>query len=256
MAGRIVTRDGYTWCIAPGSKLKRLTPLLNQWIKLIKEYCRAHECEDNPWWYNERANISLLAGAAWRLKKEWLALEEYPADKRRTRSGKPKKMAPVVPKKGIEGENKPNRKGRVDLYVANGDEGYAIEAKQLWQKLSPGSANRLGTAMKMARDAAGALYPWEAEYRVGAVFIIPYIPVEQVREDLANGKKGKIEAKLAARILRDWIAEAKLDTYSGYAYIYTNHCQGYVSDKGDRVFPGVILVLKNVTKSPPIERKH
>lgn len=44
-----------------------LRALLESWIKVVKRYCDAHE-RDNCWWYNERASLSTLAGAAWAIK--------------------------------------------------------------------------------------------------------------------------------------------------------------------------------------------
>src|SRR5690606_5499082 len=73
----------------------------------IHDYIRAFD-DDVPYFYNERASLSVLCGAAWR--SGYLALEEY------------------VAIKGGESD-KPN--GRIDLYIGqrDGDEEICIEAK-------------------------------------------------------------------------------------------------------------------------------
>lgn len=52
---------------------------LNAWIKAVERYTK--EFQDNPWWYNERSSLSVLAGAAWTLK-DWFAPEEFSTIKR------------------------------------------------------------------------------------------------------------------------------------------------------------------------------
>ncbi|WBX91992.1 hypothetical protein [Pseudoxanthomonas mexicana] len=62
-------------------EFRGLHPLLTAWVELIQDYCRCDDYDDNPWWYNERASLSTLAGAAWR-KPGWYALEEFSTTKR------------------------------------------------------------------------------------------------------------------------------------------------------------------------------
>lgn len=68
------------------SKLRILRPILRQWVTINRKLAkRWEEYRDAPWWYNERASISVLAGAAW--KTNGYAFEEYVGDKR-TKTGK------------------------------------------------------------------------------------------------------------------------------------------------------------------------
>lgn len=94
--------------------------LLSAWIKAILRYTTANEY-DNPWWYNERASLSVLAGAAWTLKN-WHALEEF-STKKRHRTLEP----------GIDSGSL--RHGRCDLYVQSPSSNFAIEAKQTVQSI-------------------------------------------------------------------------------------------------------------------------
>ena len=78
------------------NNLRGLSPLLVAWLETLEQFCAASGYTNNPWWYNERASISTLAGAAWKLHdKGWVALEEYSTRKRG-----------VVPDKKIEAPKK------------------------------------------------------------------------------------------------------------------------------------------------------
>ena len=58
---------------APKGSLKTL---LEQWTAMVERYAAIHKYVDNCWWYNERATLSSLAGAAWSMEN-WVALEEF-----------------------------------------------------------------------------------------------------------------------------------------------------------------------------------
>lgn len=233
--------DAYVSDVVLTSDLRGLRPLLEEWVELIKDYCAANQCTDNPWWYGERANLGLLAGAAWRHRNGWHALEEFPTEKRRTRSGK-KKIDPVKPDDGVEKKKKSPR-GRCDLYVSHKSTGFAIEAKQAWQNLSPGTRkDRFAQAMTQARRDAGNLHADEAAHRVGCVFVVPFISTKALR-DPDGGKKAPINAQKAAEMVGEWIEKSQIGEHSGYAYVYTRKCRDYINAKGNLAFPGIILVL-------------
>ncbi|MBV9468897.1 MAG: hypothetical protein JOZ57_06590 [Abitibacteriaceae bacterium] len=54
--------------------------LLEEWVLLIERYCRLAPGKA-PYWYSERSNVGLLAGAAWRCG--WISLEEFQAEQAR-----------------------------------------------------------------------------------------------------------------------------------------------------------------------------
>ena len=68
-----------TW-VRRSSGIVSLRPLMQCWLERSLEYCKCHGGEDNGWWYNERASLSILAAAAWSLER-WCALEEYSTTK-------------------------------------------------------------------------------------------------------------------------------------------------------------------------------
>lgn len=87
--------------------IKCLRPIIEQWGTNIRKYCSAVD-DDVPYYYNERANLSLFASAAW--QSGVIALEEYHTYKRHGR-------------------------GRTDLFLwIGGKDGVQIEAKQKWIK--------------------------------------------------------------------------------------------------------------------------
>lgn len=61
--------------------LRCLRPVLEKWISVNRELA-VHwaSAGDAPWWYNERALISVFAGAVWRTGGH--AFEEYSTEKR------------------------------------------------------------------------------------------------------------------------------------------------------------------------------
>lgn len=120
---------------------------------------------DLGWFYNERANISFLAAAAWR-ERDWVAIEEYAVEKTHGRE---------------------KRKGRADLYIGASlgkskvSCGIAIEAKQAWPRWPTSlratldisnDKSALSRACGAARESLSRRY---ADYRCGAVFVTPQI---------------------------------------------------------------------------------
>lgn len=94
--------------------LKHWEPLFEEWLLCVERYCRMAAGEDAPFIYTERANIGVLAGAAWRCGR--MALEEFQYEKGDRRKRK--------------------WKGRADLYLASETTEEIIEAKFNWLPLS------------------------------------------------------------------------------------------------------------------------
>jgi hypothetical protein len=94
--------------------LNHWEPLLEEWLLCTERYCRVAAGEDAPFIYTERANIGVLAGAAWRCGRA--ALEEFQY------------------KKGYR--NKPKWNGRADLYFISENREEMIEGKFGWLSLA------------------------------------------------------------------------------------------------------------------------
>lgn len=143
-----------------------LKPILSEWQKLMSPgFWNYHN--DAPWWYNERALLSLLAGAIWKCTKcnGW-AFEEFTSDKWRT-------MTRGNRKKG---------KGRGDIMFGIGDLTFIGEAKQCWPilKRSPSDAQEtIDKTMRKALSDASCLPP--DGKRLGIVFVTPRIHKSNLR---------------------------------------------------------------------------
>jgi hypothetical protein len=109
------------------SKTVKLKPILEKWCSINQQFLKEAE-SDCPWWYNERASVSILAGAAW--KSGHITLEEYA-----TRKGRRK--------------NDTERPGRCDLKIKIDSSNYLFEAKQQWAMLSKKSGK---VYLKKTRD--------------------------------------------------------------------------------------------------------
>lgn len=208
-------------------ELQGLTPLLRSWTEVVMDYCRSDKFEDNPWWYNERASLSTLAGAAWRLKG-WQALEEFSTTKRGTPKDSPN--GPVREKRG-----------RCDLLVAHGTTGFAMESKQAWPVLGKG-LSRLNNAAEAAKKDAGNLTANQADHRIGLVFAAPYIPVKAVAK-LDRLGNTVVDTTAVHGFVREWIKEVRPQDYDAHAYVFPKRCQHFTAQKHPKVYPGVLLLM-------------
>ena len=132
-------------------KLTRLHSVFFRLGELTDEYCRKYD-DDAPYWYNERANVSFLAGAIWRCGG--MALEEYSSDKIWAAEDYP---------------------GRTDLWFQYDGKEYVAEAKIAWITLAPDRQEIVdeieGELNKAVGDAQNN--PEKADYKIGIVFIVP-----------------------------------------------------------------------------------
>lgn len=224
----------------------QLKPLLMSWIEAIHDYCEVHNHEENCWWHNERASISILAGAAWRGEKKlgpWVALEEFIANKRH--SLKEEKEG------GVEPDQPRDRLGRCDLYVSNRNTSFAFEAKQAWQSIgrqSPAGWANVGGGLEESWSDAGKLQAYEADYRYAATFIVPFVTLNELPDDEEDQK----------RYIRDRV-ESWLESCGGferikgkrvaYASYFPYECLAYSNYEIGRLFPGIVLVIEERKRS-------
>jgi hypothetical protein len=196
-----------------------------------------HNFEDNSWWYNERASLSLLAAAAWGVKG-WGALEEYST----TKQG-------VVPANKVdEGQIK---RGRCDLWLGNRT-GYALEAKQAWQSIGARANNvNVWKALRHAWSDAGKLTVDEADKRLAAVFVSPYIAVSDILKS-GSGKKPVVDrVKVCARV-DDWLTTLNLKgdpRVHAFAWVFPRQCDLYLGKDNKNLFPGTVLIMSERKRS-------
>jgi hypothetical protein len=132
-------------------RLAHLQPVFRAWQRCIQRYVAFCAGHDAPYWYNERANVSVLAGAAWTLKR-FAALEEYST---------------------IKGKGAERGPGRVDLWLSSDKHEWVFEAKFRWVRIS----HRLRRAVK--RDAsvlADAQRVYDCDNKGVIIFYVPWVP--------------------------------------------------------------------------------
>jgi hypothetical protein len=143
--------------------LPELAPLLREWIRANAVYVEQCEDTDAPWWFNERAALSVVAAAAW--LAGGIALEEYAAPKARTGA-----------QQRFSGE-----RTRCDLFVsfrkkgrAGGNHNFITEAKIIWPELdSPKLAQLVDQGIdKVRRDARRTLNDGYSR-RLGILLVSP-----------------------------------------------------------------------------------
>ena len=197
------------------ARLRCLRPILRKWIALNRQLsARWSSVGDAPWWYNERALISVLAGAVW--KSGGYAFEEYSETKR--------------------GEKRPYS-GRIDLEFIAGQYEFRAEVKQCW----PAATARRdrtdyvrGFMEKAKADVRRC--PPNGTRRIAIVFGVPY---------LAQHRKAEIDDRIewlvdqATEIQADIKADAVAWTFPSLRRLPTY--QGSVC-------PGIIVWIKEVRR--------
>lgn len=190
-------------------KSDELKIILNVWINAIIRYTSNNEY-DNPWGYNERASLSVLAGAAWTLRN-WLALEEFSTMKRyRT-------LVPRIDSGSL-------LDGRCDFFVQSPNSSFAIEAKQTVQSIGSRSDGNtyITRAMRRAWEDSGYMSKKEAYRRFAVTFIVPYISVNEVQNDDAG--ETEVCPEKVEKAVKDWLTQhivfsRKYIKNTNYAYV-------------------------------------
>lgn len=199
----------YAEKVDPGP-LKILEDLLWEWTWLNRDMARSWGWKDCPWWCNERASISTLAGAAW--NSRGVALEEYASKKR---------------------EGHQESLGRCDLYFRLEGKGYIAEAKHCWLRAGVRADNMpirilkyLTSACKDVKKNAPSLY--RNETLLGIAFIVPRIPSEYEYEAVGNQIKSVQEALIM-------IAK---EQKCALAWIFPRGARGMAAEDDDYIYPG------------------
>jgi hypothetical protein len=161
-----------------GNRLAFLSPVINELFSIYNSYLERHDkvdAPDRPFFYNERAQLSLLMGAVWRASPYSLALEEYRCGKQ-TSEGK--------------------YSGRVDAWFEFQNERCCVECKSIdnfsIRSFSEVSASgcvelALREANTVAMNNRDEIYSGNITTAFGLVFVCPYIPWK-CRDDQPHGK--------------------------------------------------------------------
>ena len=123
--------------------------------------------DDAPWWYNERASLSIFAGAIWKAKGS--ALEEFSMNKKAK-------------------EGKTLTSGRCDLWFSHGDHSYRAEAKPCWPALQRDPLktwSAIEKAMTKAEDDARRLPKEKGTGRLAIVLASPRL-ARQYEDEMSD----------------------------------------------------------------------
>jgi hypothetical protein len=211
----MVTTIADTYC----PQLRCIQPVLKIWIDLNISLFRSwRPSGDVPWWYNERASLSVLSGAVWRTGNE--AFEEYSDNKR----GLARKTGRLSNKYS----------GRIDFYFNIKGHEFKGESKFCWLGVSTAHADiteRLNNLLSEAKNDARKLEP-DDQQRLAIVFATPYVTV-------AN------KQVLSERINRA-IDQAISIPADAFAWVFPelNRCISYNS----YLYPGTMVIIKKVSK--------
>jgi hypothetical protein len=212
------------------SPLKGLNPVLVSWTQTTIDFCRRRNFEDNCWWYNERASLSVLAGAAWRIKG-WSALEEFSTTKRGVILGKEVDAGRIV-------------RGRCDLLLAHGSSDYAVEAKQVWQPIGRRArVDRIKSGMQKAWQDVGNLTHDEGDHRLALTFVAPYIPLREVGE-ITNQGVAVVDEVAVRDAVESWLKKLDLWEFDAHAYAFPRVANGFVNGAQSYVFPGSLICVR------------
>lgn len=190
--------------------IRQLYPVLQAWADALNQYLTYFDYDDNPWWYNERANLSCLAGAAW--KVDGIALEEYRTEK---------------------GKVSDRWKGRCDLLLGTRDEIFGCEAKQVWCPVGRKAKKGVQVAkkgLKKACEDARNLTKDEGR-RLGLCFVVPYLPKRD---------KDHVDQQIKA-----WLNDLRNIECCSIAWCFPEMARNLTSTTGE-FYPGVVLLVKEV----------
>lgn len=196
--------------VSVNEEFEELRPVLTSWVKMVNQYSAAHENEDACYWYNERATLSVLAAATWKIDG-WVALEEFSTGK-------------------ICKVNRVQKNGRCDLYISSDNNSYACEAKQAWDKV--GDLNSRETISGMLDSAwkdTSELTIDEADKRLAICFCVPSF--EKPPTDVE---------------IRSWLEMCQKFNHVAFAYSFPHGVRNLQSNREhERFFPGVAAIIQH-----------
>ena len=201
------------------NRLSELQPVLEQWQNLNDDLTW-FEYDDAPWWYNERASLSIFAGAIW--KSGGSVFEEFSSIK--------------------ENVTKQTYSGRCDIEFSVGRSEFIGEAKQCWIDLNENLQKNIRDVESSINDAvsdARQAPVWENHSRVGIVFVVPSI-----------SKKKKENIDIHLRSFIELVTKIEDVTV---AWVFPRKAR-YLEPPKDNpeagsFFPGVLIVLVETISS-------
>jgi len=199
-------------------RIRCFPAIYKQWISVVTELAEQWKpYRDFPWWYNERASLSLFAGAIWRAGGH--CFEEYSDTKREFRRRTHRLGNPYA--------------GRIDLYFSWHGIDFIAEAKDTWSGFTHGNESahdRLARGLRRARQDIRQSQA-DGQRRLAILFARPYFK--------KRAEEGIDE------LLKTWVANlADLDTTS-YAWVFPRCVRHTYADDGN-CYPGEAILIREV----------
>jgi len=193
--------------------LRLLARTLESWIGTTTRIAKAWQPDDAPWWYNERALLSIFAGAVWLARG--IAFEEFRAEKR-------------VPGK----RTRALYLGRQDLFIQIGKNVFLAESKVVWSAASASSAQpnvTIGKALDQVCEEVRRT-PSDGDRRLGIVFARPYV-------------RWKHQESIDYHIER-WLEKARQVEYSCCAWVFPAESRVFGNEL--HILPGMAVFIREV----------
>lgn len=186
-------------------KLKHWAVLFEEWCIAHERYCRVTK-DEAAFWYRERANVGVLAAAAWRCG--WVALEEFGTQKT-------DRSAPTQ----ADVEELNWKYGRADLFIGSENHEEWIEAKFNWASLnSTDLVGQINKSFKKAVDDANCLKGDQEGRYIAISFISFYIKPKTIEEidnkiNEAINQFNNVDFDACAWVFPEILKETELDSY-------------------------------------------
>lgn len=194
---------------------------MHHWHSVVEEWILAHErfsrlTGDAAYWYTERANIGVVAGAAWRCGM--VALEEFQVIKNNAGYSKKK--------------DQKDWSGRCDLWMVNdrGDEIIESKLKCLCLRTSKAKQFAAKALEDAVKDACASRWS-EKTTAIGLVFLPIYT---NARLALNNGDLDELIEKIVKEI-------SEIDT-SLIAWCFPEQNRSLLCGNDKNYWPGIIMI--------------
>lgn len=197
--------------------------VLEEWILAIEKYSRMSGGEA-PYWYNERANIGLLAAATWRTGG--IALEEFPHGKSEPKISDDGKTQETV-----------TRNGRCDLWICHGTKSERIEAKFRWLNMASDRIAEFAeeSINKAVKDASKSKSD-DGQAAVGVTFLPLFVKASKITDE-----------KTIELYIEETIATLRNLDVDLIAWCFPIRLRSYVGEDYGNQLPGIVMLAKRVS---------
>lgn len=190
--------------------------IISHYLKLNQKFAMEWQWQDVPWWYNERANLSLIAASFWRIGG--IAFEEYTSTKDFSiqHSSRSKHTS---------------YSGRNDLYAKYGKREMVFEAKRIYVTANSNSPIYIRRALDRACSDAKAI-KHNGAIKYGILFAVPRFSLKNIY--------------LIDEQINRWIHNLKNVKYSAAGWIFPASSRISIHWQNKWHFPGVAVLIRKI----------